>query len=156
MIRFGNINDLNEILELVKLVKIDIKNRNLNIWQDDYPNIEIIKDDLNNKSLVFILDNKIVGFMATLPNKVDLFEDSFNIHNNFLFFTRVMVNPNYRRLGIAKEMFEHAFKLDYSSFRITVVTENTNAKQLYINLGFKLVGNKEYPWGAHELYEKTK
>lgn len=156
MIRFTVENDLEKVMKLIKNVKKDLRVRNLDIWKDDYPSEEIIINDLKNNSIVKIINNEIVGYMAILKNEVDIFEETFSNHDNFLFVTRVMVDPNYRRLGIAKELFEYAFNLNYNSYRITVSSKNTNAYKLYESLGFKYVATKTYPWDTLDLFEKGK
>lgn len=156
MIRFGNEKDFEKVMNLVKMTKIDLKERNLNIWEDDYPNEEIIINDLKNNSLVKIIDNEIAGYIAISKNEIDMFEEVFSNHENFLFISRVMVNTNYRRLGIAKELFNYAFNLNYDSYRITVSSKNTNAYKLYESLGFKYVSTKTYPWDTLDLFEKVK
>ena len=46
MVRYGTIDDLDDIMEMLDLCKRDMHERKLNIWDANYPTREIIKDDL--------------------------------------------------------------------------------------------------------------
>ena len=85
MVRYGNISDLDDVLEMLNLCKIDMKERNLNIWNDNYPNEEIIKDDLlSNDSVVYDLNGKVIAFLAMKPNMKDEYEDYYSNHKNYI------------------------------------------------------------------------
>ncbi|MBR6288151.1 MAG: hypothetical protein IKR19_02270, partial [Acholeplasmatales bacterium] len=52
LVRIGRLDDLDDIMEMLNLCKLDMKKRKLNIWNDDYPNQRIILDDLKSNGAV--------------------------------------------------------------------------------------------------------
>lgn len=140
MVRIGNINDLDNVMEMLNLCKLDMKMRKLNIWDDNYPTIDIIRDDLlSGKSVVYDLDGKAVAFLAMKPNKEDGFESYYTCHDNFCLIQRVMVNPNYRRMGYAQEILHFVEMQGFSSIRCLTRNTNIYSVRLYTKLGYKVV-----------------
>ncbi len=137
MIRQAQIKDLEQILKLIAKVKPTMKK---GIWSDDYPNKEIISNDIeNNYAYVYLIDNIIVGYIVSIFNyKLDN-EHIYKNHNNYYFITRVMVDKTYSNKGIASNMFNHIFKKSALSFRINVSILNDKAINLYTKLGFNIL-----------------
>lgn len=140
MVRYGNIGDLDDVLEMLNLCKIDMKERNLNIWNDNYPNEEIIKDDLlSNDSVVYDLNGKVIAFLAMKPNMEDEYEDYYSNHKNYIFIQRVMVHPSYRRMGYGQQILNFIENLGFDSIRLLTRNTNIYSVRLYTKLGYKVV-----------------
>lgn len=140
MVRYGNISDLDDVLEMLNLCKIDMKERNLNIWNDNYPNEEIIKDDLlSNDSVVYDLNGKVIAFLAMKPNMKDEYEDYYSNHKNYIFIQRVMVHPSYRRMGYGQQILNFIENLGFDSIRLLTRNTNIYSVRLYTKLGYKVV-----------------
>ena len=61
MIRKARKDDLNRILEIYDIAKSYMrKNGNLNQWNNNYPNEEILLNDINNSSLYVYENNNII------------------------------------------------------------------------------------------------
>jgi len=140
LVRIGQIDDLNDIMEMLNLCKADMKKRKLNIWNEDYPNQKIIEDDLkSNGAVVCEVDGKVVAFLVMYPNHPDPCEEIYKCHENYCLIQRVMVHPLYRRHGYAQEILAFVEKRGYSSIRLLTRNTNTYSVNLYTKLGYKVV-----------------
>ncbi len=144
MVRFGNLNDLNDVLEMLEECKRDMRERNLNIWNDTYPTVDIIKNDLtDNHSIVFDLNGKVVAFLAIYPKKEDKNESIYRDHSNYCLVQRVMSHPSYRRQGHAEAILHKVEEMGFSSIRLLTRNTNIYSVNLYMKLGYEVVGEIE-------------
>ncbi len=140
MVRYGNLDDLEDIMEMLELCKLEMKNRNLTFWNDLYPTKQIIKDDLlGGVSIVFELNNKVVAFLSMYPKKPSRFEECYHDHSNYCYVQRVMVHPAFRRHGYAQQILNFVETLGYSSIRLLTRNTNIYSVNLYKKLGYKVV-----------------
>lgn len=140
MVRYATLDDLDSILEMLKLCKEDMKIRKLNIWNDTYPTVDTIIDDIKSGlSIVYDNDGIICSFLAMKPNVENTFEELYKCHNNFCLIQRVMVHPAYRRMGFAQAMFKFIDGLGYKGLRLLTRNTNVYSVNLYLKLGFKVV-----------------
>ena len=74
-------------------------------WDDTYPTIDNIKEDISNDNLFVLEDNKeILGSIAI--NTVNELDEEFN-EEQALEFARVIVNPKYRGKGYSKLLIKN-------------------------------------------------
>lgn len=140
MVRYGNLDDLENVLEMLELCKLEMKKRGLNFWNELYPTRQIIKEDLlNNISIVYELDGKVVAFLSMYPKKPSRFEECYHDHSNYCYVQRVMVHPNYRRQGYAQAILKYVEELGYSSIRLLTRNTNIYSVNLYKKLGYEVV-----------------
>ena len=67
--RKAALEDADDIWEILRRAIARRKEDGSNQWQDGYPNIEVIKDDIQNKyGYVLTLKEEIVGYCALLIN----------------------------------------------------------------------------------------
>ena len=60
--RKTNINDLPEVMKIIKEAQSYFKEQGIDQWQNNYPNEEVIKNDIkNNHSYVLVKDGKIAS-----------------------------------------------------------------------------------------------
>jgi len=137
MVRYGNIHDLKDVMDMLNLCKLDMKERKLHIWDDNYPKEETIINDLKSGNSVVYDDNgKIVAFLVFYPNVKDKFEDSYTIHDNFILVQRVMSHPLYRRMGHAEAILRFVETLGYDAIRLLTRDVNIYSVNLYHKLGY--------------------
>ena len=79
-----------------------------NQWQDGYPNMEVIKDDIQNKyGYVLTLKEEIVGYCALLINDEPEYlniEGKWLTNNDFIVFHRLAISEKFLNKGLAKKM----------------------------------------------------
>lgn len=97
---------------------------------------EIYINDEKNVNFVCLDGNKVVAHIATNPKS--------KRRNGSIFIINLVVDPRYRKRGIAQNLIYTAskFYLDYGyslPVSITVDKDNTPAINLYKKVGFKIV-----------------
>ena len=67
--RLAKDDDFNQIWDLLKMAILRRKKDGSNQWQDGYPNMQVVKNDIQKKyGYVLTLNNEIVGYCALLIN----------------------------------------------------------------------------------------
>lgn len=141
-IRKAKIEEAEEILKIYKSL-IGYEGC---LWDEYYPNIEIVNNDIKNETLyVALIDDEIVG---TAQSGID--EELFNME----FFTkekknprdlsRVAVKKEYQKRGIAKKIIayiEDELRKDGVDYMyLTVGKTNIKAYNLYKTIGYETKG----------------
>lgn len=140
MVRYGNINDLSDVLEMLSLCKKDMKDRGLHIWDDNYPTKDIIESDLKSgNSVVYDNDGIVVAFLVFHKDKNNENESLYHDHKNPVLIQRVMSHPTYRRMGHAEAILRFVENLGYSSIRLLTRDVNIYSVNLYKKLDYKVV-----------------
>lgn len=99
-----------------------------------YPlTIDTIKNQSKNRyyPTTILLDNKVVGY----GNFIEAIE------NDFCTIGNIIINPNYRKIGVASYLVNQLTSLAFDKFRVKYVkissfNDNTPALFLYHKLGF--------------------
>lgn len=174
MIRLATKEDLNEICDLFASIKKELATENnpqwgasieqypyLNEYFIDYPNRQIIEEDINNKELYVYEEDKIIKGIITICKDNGEYEGIVETSNKkSIIIHRLAIPENYRKLGLAQKLISYAenkAKEDKISI-IKADTEVSNIKMnnLFNKLGFKVKGNfsyDDYP-GKYIYYEK--
>ncbi len=169
----GNPDFLYGVMNLLKKVREQFKENNLDIYQsEDYPNMDIILDDLRKKdsTLVAMDGDEVVGYIAC-EGEDEFFKDCFDgfpkdyLHKydldmyqgRFIGFCRLMVDPNYQHQGIATKLFELLEKKFEGYVIIFLVDKNNrNAQRLYATLNYKCLSLESFSFGEYYVYIKNK
>lgn len=134
----GKIEDLELIFSLIKSCVEHMNKIGIDQWDDYYPNLEVIKEDIEDESL-FVLkdDNNILGII-TLNEKQE--EEYLDIEWQYsegkqLIIHRLAISPNYQGRGLGDQLMkfaeEKAKELNYSSIRLDTYTKNKKALRFY-------------------------
>ena len=142
MLTNGTKEDLRKLDELAILVINDMKKSLIPQWELDYPRLINFAGDVVSKSIYIYKDNgKIVGSCTVLPENDPPYKtiDSW-IKNNSLVIHRMLVHPEYRKLGIAKAFIDNAVMLckqgKYESIKIDTHLENYKMRNFLKKNGF--------------------
>ena len=130
MINNCTINDINRINELGNLI-------NLN-----FSKVNKIEEIINNKNIIgYYLDNNLIGFIIT--------EQSYEI----LDILYIVVDPLYRKKGIASLLMEHIINnKTYDKIMLEVRCDNSNAIKLYKKYNFKIINIRKKYYGNIDGY----
>ncbi len=140
MVRYATMNDLEQIIDMLFQCKLEMHKRKLNMWDANYPTRQTIIDDINsNQSIVFDYEGKVVAFLAYYPMKTDKYEKYYKNHENYCLVQRVMVHPDYRRMGFAQQILGFVETLGFKSIRLLTRNTNTYSVNLYNKLGYNVV-----------------
>ena len=135
-----------------------VKDSSFCVWNDLYPTIQDIEDDLKHNNLyVLEINNEIAGSIS-IVNKNEL--DDLNCWNNSNAkeFARVCIANKYQHQGYSKYLVSYCLdeikNRGYTNVHISVAINNTPAVKLYESLNFKKVGNADMWGNSYYLYEK--
>ena len=153
--RKADLKDLDKLISLKDEVKKEIIKKDLDIWQDDYPNRELLKSDIvNDYGRIITIDEKVVAYMALIETSID-YEGDFYQGHYLLSFSRIMTSPYYRNIGLAKRLIKEAIleakDRRYDGLAITVDAINERAVSLYRSFGFINVGYIDIPEAKNTL-----
>ncbi|WP_422656842.1 GNAT family N-acetyltransferase [Paenibacillus sp. EC2-1] len=151
-IRTGRSEDLQVIMEMISRCVKGMQEGGSDQWDDQYPNPDVIGEDLEREALfVAIGDGRIFGMIVLDQNQEDHFEtvDWKQVEGPHLIMHRLAVDPLAQGQGIARKLVafaeKYAFQGGYKSIRLDTYSKNTAALKLYHGLGYELVGEVYYP-----------
>lgn len=134
MIVKADIKMLDQIVPLFDDAIKELKLLNINQWQNGYPNIESIKEDINSSNgYVYLKDNVVQGY-CYLGFGID---DTYNRIDNGKWFTtkpyivihRLVVSKDNKRNNVAKSLLEYAINIaKEANLNIRVDTHKDNIK----------------------------
>jgi GNAT superfamily N-acetyltransferase len=157
----GVFSDIPEIMSLISAAVKKMIAGGLYQWDDSYPNIDIITDDVKSGTLFKISEKDRISGVIVLneqyfPRYKDLtWEDE---GGKFLIVHRLCVHPDYQGQGYAQKLMrfaeEYAKKNSYSSIRLDTFTGNQKALALYDSLQYRRVGMVTFRMGIFQCFEK--
>lgn len=164
MFRQAKIADVDNIMTIINKAQQKFKMNNIDQWQNNYPNKEVIKDDIKNEnSYVLIVDDKLVGTVYFSFEKEATYEKIYtgNWLSNKAYgvIHRLAVDVDYQNRGFAAMILENIYQLclNNSVYSIKVDTHQDNIamQKLLLKQGFIKCGIIYLKDGAKRLaYEK--
>ncbi|MDO3693941.1 GNAT family N-acetyltransferase [Wenyingzhuangia sp. chi5] len=161
--RKATLDDVIAIWDILKQAIERRKQEGSNQWQDGYPNLEVIKKDIE-KHVGFVLteNETIVGYAAVLINDEPEYENikgKWLTDDDFVVFHRVAISENHLGKGLAKKMMSciEQYALDNDIYSIKADTNFDNVAMLGIfkKLGYAYCGKVYFRNSPREAYEKS-
>ena len=108
--------DMDSIMKIIRQAQAYFKEKGINQWQDNYPNIRVISYDMAmGNSYVLLKDNEVVATVAVSFNGEKTYEviyDGAWISNNeYAVIHRIAVDNNYKGLGLSSEIIKSVEEL---------------------------------------------
>jgi RimJ/RimL family protein N-acetyltransferase len=160
----AEIKDIPQIMEIITAAQEYLKEQKIDQWQNNYPNPESLKKDIQNKrSYLIKIDDKIAATAAIIFGNdptYDYIEDGEWLSSgDYGVIHRVAVAENYKGQGIISEIFSQTYKLaaskDISSIRIDTHPDNNAMQRAIAKEGFNYCGIIYTEAGSKRLaYEK--
>ena len=161
MIRKANLNDINNIMDIIKATIKEMKTYNNTQWDENYPQAkDFIKDIQGEELYVETEDEEIKGFICINyiePEEYD--ELNWSSDNKAMVIHRMAVNPKFRQQGVATKMMKFAEELASDNNVVYLKTDtysvNTKMNSLFKKCGFNFIGEmrflgKEKPFYAYD------
>ena len=145
----SNINNVEDIMEIIKKAQLYFKEQGIDQWQNNYPNEESIKLDIKeNQSYVLINKDEVIATAALTFQREDVYENIQNgkwLNNeDYAAIHRIAVDDSQKGKGIAGRMIEKLEKVckDKSIYNIKVDTheKNKSMQKLLKKSGFEYCG----------------
>ncbi|MFL0266779.1 GNAT family N-acetyltransferase [Candidatus Clostridium radicumherbarum] len=161
MIRKAIVEDLRDIMNIIKETKVEMHSYNNYQWDESYPLEKDFINDIEDGCLyVAEREGKLMGFVCI--NKIEPSEYSglnWSLNEEAMVIHRMSVNPSSRRMGIGTELMkfaeELALKNNIRYLKTDTYSINTKMNALFVKCGHKLVGemsflSKEKPFYSYE------
>ena len=137
--------------------------QNIDQWQDGYPNMEVVKNDIDNKEGFVLAENgNIIGYSAVLINNEPEYlniEGKWLSNEDFVVFHRVAISDKYLGQGLAKKMmqFIEEYALSNNIYNIKADTNHDNIPMLSLfkKLGYTLCGTVYFRNSPRKAFEKV-
>lgn len=142
-------SDIDEIMNIIKVAQEDFKNKGINQWQNNYPNAEIIKEDIDkNNSYVLKDGGKIIGTTALIfdgeSDYDTIYDGDWLSHGDYAVIHRMAIDFNYRGTGLAsiflKKTEDLARNNGIYSIKVDTHRENMPMTKLLLKNGYKECG----------------
>lgn len=146
----ANLDDYAQIINLKNEVKQRVIKEDLPIWLNDYPNDDLIKDDIL-KGYARIITNgvDVIAYTSVHPAAVEYAANTF-CRSNLYSFSRLMVSDSYLGQGMAKTIIKCVLeecKIKADGVGLIVDAINERARLLYEKVGFKYEGPSRQIYG---------
>lgn len=147
----GNYWQLNLVMKLYKDVIEDMNQKGLDQWKwGDYPNAEVISEDLSNGHcyLLFDDDNMIGAFVLNEEQAPEYKEIPWRYGTRPIVLHRLVIHPSYQGKGIGKDVMalveDIARNSAYDSLRFDTYSPNRQAVALYEKAGYQKSGHVHF------------
>lgn len=147
--RLASIVDINQILAIIKDAQNFLEAFNIDQWQNNYPNKEVITVDINNEeSYVVEIEGEIVATLAIIFRSEatynNIYQGSWLSDQNYVTIHRIAIDNKYKGKGISTLIIEEAEKLalkkDIWSIRVDTHTDNIMMQKYLLNNNFVYCG----------------
>ena len=144
-IRMAYPNEIKQIMEIIQDAKESLAQRQVDQWQDGYPDEEIIFEDiLESRGYVAVEDQEVVAYAAVYKGNEAAYNEIYDgkwEHDNYMYVT-------FHRVAVAKEEELDLEEVDLIQEIDTLVQEGMKKNQ-----AIKQV-SKQYGLQKSELYAR--
>lgn len=145
MIAKAQINNLEEIAALARIVTNNIHEQGIDQWSDVYPLYEHFKKDLDENALfIFISQGHVAASISILPENDPFYHEITWKKSKSLVVHRLMVHPDFMRMKIGSIMMSFAIQKakneGYESMKVDTHPDNIRMQNLLKSLGFVEIG----------------
>ena len=151
-IELAKINDLDRVKKITSDCALEMISRKIFQWDENYPNIEIFKKDIDNQNLYVYREKSIVLGCIMLSLSKD------EVYNNVKWLTkdeknlyvhRLAVDPKYQKKGIGKLLMdfaeEYGLKNGLKSVRLDTFSKNDRNNKFYRSRNYIQLDDVYFP-----------
>ena len=161
--RKATLSEINPIWDILQQAIIRRKNDGSNQWQDGYPNLEVVKKDIEKESGYVLTEGEtIVGYIAVLINDEPAYEKiegEWLTNDDFVLFHRVAIAENYLGKGLAKMMINYiedfAVENNIKSIKADTNFDNDAMLNIFEKIGYKYCGQVYLRGNPRRAFEKV-
>ena len=156
--------DINDVMKIINKSQDYFKEQGINQWQNNYPNSQVIQDDIDqDSSYVLLNNNQIVGTTALSfdgePTYNNIYEGKWLTSGVFAVIHRIAVDNSFKGLGFASKIIAEVENIcinkSIKSIKVDTHEDNKSMQRLLDKCGFKYCGVIYLPDNAKRVgYEK--
>lgn len=141
--------DIDDIMKIIKQAQDYFKVQGINQWQNNYPNVETIRNDIaKGYSYVLVKENNIVATAAVSfdgdKNYDYIYEGQWISDNEYAVIHRIAVDGSLKGLGLSSEIIKNVERLCLSkgvySIKVDTHEENLSMQKLLKKNKFQYCG----------------
>ncbi|MBZ9607232.1 GNAT family N-acetyltransferase [Clostridium estertheticum] len=141
--------DANDIMSIIMQAQAYLKKHGINQWQNNYPNVEIISNDIDNKNgYVLLRDDNIVATAAVSfegeKTYDSIYEGQWISDNEYAVIHRIAIDNNYKRLALASQIIKNIEQICLNkgvySIKVDTHEENLSMQKLLKKNKFQYCG----------------
>lgn len=163
-IRHSNNQDIENIMNIIQQAQDYFKSMGINQWQNNYPNIPVIENDIRlNESYVIELDEKIVGTYVLSFRNEDTYDTIYDGNwlstDKYAVIHRIAFDQSIKGKGYSRDVlniiYAQCLKQEIVSIKIDTHEDNLIMRNMLVSNGFKHCGTIFLRDGNKRLaYEK--
>lgn len=149
ILRKGTLDDVDAIYNIIRQAQVYMKRNGINQWQNNYPNLDSIKEDIESGvNYVFSDGDKIIGTIAVLfdgeKTYDTIYEGEWLTDGRYAAIHRIAVEEKLKGLGIASKMLKDVEDLclakSFPSIKVDTHKDNLSMQKLLEKNGFIYCG----------------
>jgi RimJ/RimL family protein N-acetyltransferase len=161
--RQANYSEASQIWQILKDAIKRRKEDGSNQWQDGYPNMEVVKSDIEKKiGFVFTQNDTIIGYSAVIindePDYINI-EGKWLSDQDFIVYHRVAISEEFLAKGMAKKMMklieQYALSKNIYSLKADTNHDNIPMMKIFKKLGYSFCGIVYIRQSPRRAYEKV-
>ncbi|MFL0195869.1 GNAT family N-acetyltransferase [Clostridium sp. WILCCON 0269] len=150
MVRKAVMEDLRDIMEIIKQTIVEMATYNNTQWDENYPQEKDFMNDIQRGDLFVVeQERKLAGFICI--NKVEPVEYNglnWSLSKHCIVVHRMAVNSIYRRSGIGTKLMKFADKLALENnigyLKTDTYSINKKMNALFKKCGYEFVGEMSF------------
>lgn len=143
----ANLDDSTEIYNVFRKCKEKLISQRIYQWDDEYPNIQYIRGDINRGVLYKgVLESRIAGVISFDESQEKEYE-TINwryTNGNILIIHRLAIDPDFQGLDFSSHLMEYvenyAIKNNYSAIRLDAYVGNQMVLDFYRRKAYQEAG----------------
>lgn len=158
--RAGSLEDVKEIVSLIKGAIKEMENYQIFQWDSIYPTEDDFISDIKKNTLYLAIENGKIAAIYVISTECD--EAYNNCKWNFekaCILHRLCVSKEFQHKGVGKQVLLHIEQqlksLGYESVRLDVFSQNPFSLKLYTKNGYTIQGYADWRKGRFYLMEKS-
>lgn len=151
-IELAKINDLDRVKKITSDCALEMISRKVFQWDENYPNIEIFKKDIDNQNLYVYREKSIVlGCIMLSLSKDEVYDNVkwLTKDEKNLYVHRLAVDPKYQKKGIGKLLMdfaeEYGLKNGLKSVRLDTFSKNDRNNKFYRSRNYIQLDDVYFP-----------
>ena len=151
-IELAKINDLDRVKNIANDCALEMMSRGIFQWDENYPNIEIFKKDIDNQNLYVYREKSIVlGCIMLSLSKDEVYDNVkwLTKDEKNLYVHRLAVDPKYQKKGIGKLLMdfaeEYGQKNGLKSVRLDTFSKNDRNNKFYRSRNYIQLDDVYFP-----------
>ena len=151
-IELAKINDLDRVKKITSDCALEMISRKIFQWDENYPNIEIFKKDIDNQNLyVYRKKSIVLGCIMLSLSKDEVYNNVkwLTKDEKNLYVHRLAVDPKYQKKGIGKLLMdfaeEYGLKNGLKSVRLDTFSKNDRNNKFYRSRNYIQLDDVYFP-----------